>query len=198
MELPSNADELLNYTHCEIGCLLKIFLSRDIEILLYNNEKWKTYSEKFLQWANSKRTQTLWKTAIKENYSAKFVPIFINKINENEIENIFNKYINQIYFEVQNLESHKKKLNNHWNNSIKSYTKLNLPISSPNALPNSYAIVTINKLKQQLNKEKEINNLYIEHIKNEIPNRIKKIQDSKEICIDFVNKLKKCVEFLNI
>ena len=54
----------------------------------------------------------------------------------------------------------------------------------------------INKLKQQLNNEKEINNQYIEHIKNEIPNRIKKIKDSKEICIDFVNKLKKSVEFL--
>lgn len=198
MELPSNANDLLNYTNCEIGCLLKIFLSRDIEILLYNNKKWKTYSEKFLQWASNKTTQTLWKTAIKKNYSAKFIPIFINKIKKNDIENIFNKYINQIYFEVKNLESHKKKLNNHWNISIKSYAQSILPKSSPNALPNSYAIIKIKKLKQQLNSEKDINNQYIEYIKNEIPNRIKKIEDCKKIYSNFVNELKKYVEFLNI
>ena len=198
MELPLNADDLLNFTHCEIGCLLKIFLSRDIEILLYDKEKWKTYSEKFIQWANNKRTQTLWKTAIKENYSAKFVPIFINKINENEIENTFKKYIDQIDIEVKNLENHGKKLNNHWNNSIKSYTQSILPKSSPSALPNSNSITRINNLKQQLNNEKNLNNQYIEHIKNEIPNRIKEIEDCKKICMDFVNELKKCVKFLNI
>lgn len=193
MELPSNPADLLNYTHCEIGCLLKIFLSRDIEILLYQKEKWNTYSEIFIQWANSQKTQILWKTAIKENYAAKFVPIFINEINENEIENTFKKYIDQIHIEVKNLEKHKKKLKNHWNNSIKSYTQSILPKSSPSALPNSNNIIRINNLKQQLNNEKNLNNQYIEHVKNEIPNRIKKIEDCKKICMDFVNELKKCV-----
>lgn len=193
MELPTEPRDLFKYTHCEFGCLLKIFLSRDIDMLLYNPEKWKQYSAVFLELANNKRTQSLWKTAINKNYLAKFVPIFIKNINEKDIENKFNKYINQIYFEINNLENNQNLIENNCNNYIKSYIKAKLPKSSPNALPNSNNLIKINNLKQKLNNEKAINNQYIEYVKNNIPNRIEVINNSKILCLEFINKLKKCV-----